>query len=239
MILLNKLRKFAKSKGYIFLQRISFPDSNSPLDLMKYLLHYFNENVGNFTIVQIGANDGKSRDDGIYDYVQNHKVKLYAIEPIPSAFEQLKKNYSHLNNVICVNAAIWHNDGKMSIYVVNETDTKEEKWSRYSSFSKEVIMKVKKTDPNVEIIQTEVPSYTLGTLVTKYSIRNINYLQIDTEGLDFEIIKMAFSAKIFPELIRFEHSHLSYQAKIECANLLANHGYGYISQKRDTIAVKT
>ena len=61
--------------------------------------------------------------------------------------------------------------------------------------------------------------------------------RLDTEGFDFEILKMLWETPFRPTLITFESEHLSRHDKLACAQELRREGYQYVTINRDTIAL--
>ncbi len=73
----------------------------------------------------------------------------------------------------------------------------------------------------------------------KYAIRNLNLLHIDTEGYDYEILKMIPFAEFDIDVIMFEHKHLSDSEYKKAIDLLHRNGYKTgRKDNADTIAVK-
>jgi FkbM family methyltransferase len=58
-----------------------------------------------FFFVNIGANDGVVADP-TYPFIQKYGWRGIAVEPVPYVFEQLKRNYAHLDGIILENAAV-------------------------------------------------------------------------------------------------------------------------------------
>ncbi len=57
----------------------------------------------------------------------------------------------------------------------------------------------------------EVQAVTLATLrslLDKHKILKYDFLQIDTEGFDYEVLKLAHIEANLPGLINYEHKHL-------------------------------
>ena len=61
-------------------------------------------------------------------------------------------------------------------------------------------------------------------------------MQLDTEGFDFEILKMLWRTPFRPKVIGFESLHLKRDDKLACAASLRREGIGYVTIDRDTIA---
>ena len=100
-------KKSAKTERLI--ESLSFSSG----DFIKFLINKKKINE----IIQIGANDGKS-DDFLRESI-NKDTKVLLVEPIESAFIELKKNYSDFTNVEFVNQAVDVDNGKKKIYSVN------------------------------------------------------------------------------------------------------------------------
>ena len=74
-------------------------------------------------------------------------------------------------------------------------------------------------------------------LLDKHRIKALDLLQIDTEGFDYEIIKMIDFKKIKPKLICFEHLHLSEATKRQCEEHLLKKGYRLEHFRSDSLAI--
>ena len=74
--------------------------------------------------------------------------------------------------------------------------------------------------------------------MSKHHIESFNFLCIDTEGYDFEVIKLIDLKKTHPEVILFESKNLSDKDFIEAKELLTSLGYTLFWEKGDTLAIK-
>jgi FkbM family methyltransferase len=205
-----------------------------------------------FFFVQIGANDGK-KNDPLYDLVLKYKLSGLLVEPLKNEFENLLKNYSSNGNLIFENSAISNKDGLQSIYEIKK-DFQDifykhtgEKATMMTSFNKDHVRKFlrrgmgeffkdKQADDYIDEVQVKTISF--DTLMQKHQIKNIDLLQIDTEGFDFEIIKMVDFDKYSPKLINYESVHLNTSDKAQCESLLKEKGYVLFNNKADTYAIK-
>ena len=61
---------------------------------------------------------------------------------------------------------------------------------------------------------------------------------IDTEGMDFEVIKSLDFSRFHPTIIQFEHIHLTDGNLTGCVELLTEHGYRFACVHRDVIAYR-
>jgi len=103
-----------------------------------------------------------------------------------------------------------------------------------TSFNKDHL--INNLPKGVPIKEVEVPTLSVATLLSKHSIKKIDLLQIDTEGYDFELIKMFCLDAVKPTIINFEHVAMPRQQRWECSRFLAAHGYDLASSKMDTVA---
>jgi FkbM family methyltransferase len=77
-------------------------------------------------------------------------------------------------------------------------------------------------------------------LVARYDITQVNYLKIDTEGLDFDIIKTIDFNSINIKLIKTEHEHISDQGYTleEMVDFLKENNYIIEIFETDIVAIK-
>lgn len=212
----------------------------------------FSKRTGRVTVVQIGANDGINNDP-IHKFIKRDNWQGVLLEPQKYVFEKyLKPLYKKTKGINVLNAALDVKDGVKPIYKISISNSR---WATgLTSFNKQVLeeavrsgyvenqagkegilLPVNKEDfiseEKVECISTE-------TLLKKFSIKNIDWLQIDTEGFDFEIIKMFNISATQPKVIVYENLHLSPVDKLECINHLKYNGYGCLNFGGNTLAMK-
>jgi FkbM family methyltransferase len=230
-----KIEKIMNKIGLAVFKNYRLKNDFKPLENLFYkALH------PNFFFIQIGANDGVSFDP-IYKLVTKEKVKGIAIEPVTDIFEKLKKNYKKHQQVKLLNLAIHKDQSEMKLYRVNPLIKEYPDWTKGTpSFNKShhKLSNILEKD----IVEETVKCISLNELVDKYSIQNIDLLQIDTEGYDSEIIKMIDFKKINPSIISFEHGMkqgiMTYKQFEECQILLLANNYNIIILENDAIAYK-
>jgi FkbM family methyltransferase len=202
-------------------------------------------------VLQIGANDGISNDP-IHHLLLDKKPDALLIEPLPDIFERLQKNYRDYSNVQLVNSAIAHSSEQLSIYRISpefeETYNhlyKKGNASGKSSLDKKQVENFLRSrlstyfqdkDPSLYVTEEKVQSMTFDELLNTYDITHIDLLQIDTEGYDYEIIKMLYETEIRPTVINYEHKNLSDGDRDECETLLLESGYSLLPLNNDTLA---
>lgn len=203
------------------------------------------------TCMQIGANDGIYCDP-IHKYIVGYNWKSLLVEPLKDVFQnQLSKTYQGFDKVILENCAIDRQEGERLIYRIGFTN---EKWALgLTSFNRENIEKhidsgyidrlahkngVATPDNKNEYILTEkVKTYPPNFLLKKHGFTKLNVLVIDTEGYDFEILKMMDYETYRPDLILFESKHLPETDFIQSQQFLKSLGYKLYWQKGDTLAI--
>lgn len=210
------------------------PEGN--IEPIRIALAYYLASRSDVIFVQIGACDGVS-EDPVHDFVKRGKMRAVLVEPIESSFVKLKHTYEKISNVSCVHAAIGEENGEKSFFVVREGAASfDPYWSpQLASFSKAHL--VKHGVPLGDINEVKVPVLTLETLFTKYKLEKIDILQIDTEGFDGEIVRMALDLPHIPECINFEHVHLNDVERTELFKLLSERGFGWAHDQSNTIAL--
>lgn len=221
------------------LTRPRFHEENS-IDLRALLAEAIERQNGTVVVLQIGANDGVMNDP-VHDAVISRGWHLYAVEPVPTTFARLEKNYAESPKVRCIPGAVGTEDGETPLYTIRQDRAVEGfPYHQFASFSRDVVERHWRYIPDVKdrVETIAVPTYTLTSLVEKFEIPRIDLLQIDTEGFDYEIIKMAFSAKIAPPILAFEWAHLSRSDMWDCRCALIEHGYRWLIDKGDVIAVR-
>lgn len=151
-------------------------------------------------IVQIGCNDG---NDEMYEMISNDPdTHALLIDANDSVLKLTKERYSKFKNVIIYNELITGTSGKYEFIIPHFDD---HPYSAHSSVYMDHIInhnhdinKVKKITMN---------GITLDQLLDKFKITEIDYLMIDCEGEDYNIIKSLDLIKYNIKKIKFEISH--------------------------------
>jgi FkbM family methyltransferase len=175
-------------------------------DHLYYLLNTRLKRTENFFLVQVGANDGKSFDP-VYDFIKKNpkKIKGILLEPLEDFYKQLVVNYKNFPNIKLLQMAIHNTEKSMTIYRVHPDKLKDSpEWAKgISSFNKDHHLKSKTLSEN--ILPVEVKCTNLNDLILKEGIKKIDFLCIDTEGYDSEIL-LNFNFNLYkPAIIHFEH----------------------------------
>lgn len=155
-------------------------------------------------IIQIGANNGK---DHVFDFVTDNidsLEKIILIEPIPFIIDELKNQYEEFKDKTYIeNIAISHNNENDHLVLYYLKNSNYE----VTSFSKEHVMIHNPSPTSYPMAEIEVPCLTINQVIEKYEVFNLDYLYIDTEGLDVYIISSIDFEKCDIKNIIFEMTH--------------------------------
>jgi len=208
------------------------------LELEPFLYHRLNR-TPDFFFVQIGANDGVYCDP-IHNFVTRNRVRGIAVEPLKDVFSRLVENYRSHPQIKPINVAIHPTEKEIDLHRV---DPKREDEATYRNSGMSSIRSdhhaLSGTPMDVMIVE-RVRCMSLDELLKSEGVTRIDLLQIDTEGFDFEIIKMIDFNQCKPHLIHFEHGLPDGVMKMEdlqaCITLLTNQGYYVVMETYDVLA---
>jgi FkbM family methyltransferase len=199
------------------------------LDVLELLLSS-EQKSSEFFFVQVGAHDGS---DNLSRFIRRNLWRGVLIEPQPEICKKLVENYGDQPQLRIENVAIGSTDRIMPMWTVKE-DTS------LASFDKTVLLR--RGYNQRQLIEISVTVMSVQSLVRKYSIFNIDLLQIDTEGHDFTILKLFLEhTRAPPRIIIYEHLLLSDAERTECVQMLGGLGYlmiPYGDREIDTLAYR-
>jgi FkbM family methyltransferase len=191
-----------------------------------------------FFFLQIGANDGMSFD-WLYEFVTSNRVTGVVVEPLADFFAELCHNYRNHPQVVPVNAAIHRTAREVDIYRVDPKAKGLPSWTKgIASVNPDHHQKSGTASEN--IIVERVRCITMQELFEQQAITHIDYLQIDTEGYDSEILNMIDYRVFKPSIIKFEHQMeagvMSREMFRKCFDTVYRAGYYLIMDRYDAVA---
>jgi FkbM family methyltransferase len=136
-------------------------------------------------VVDIGAHMGR------YTIISSKRVgangKVVAIEAHPGNFEMLKSNIklNQLTNVIPLNYAAYSKETKIKLYLPDE----ESGYTMHHSIMSNYVFTKYKDKTEDKFV--EVSANTLDYLLQLNEITDVNWVKIDVEGAEFEVLKGA------------------------------------------------
>ena len=175
--------------------------------------------------VQVGANDGLFGDP-LRPYVLAHDWTGILLEPQPDVFDRLKQNYADCaDRLVFENLAI-STDDKLTLYLppADWAGRGQTYAESIVSSNADVIARQIGTDPS-KLRQIDVPAMTLNALFEKHTISDLDLLQIDAEGYDWQVLQTLDLTRYQPHLIQIESGHLDRAALTAAAAHLNAAGY--------------
>ena len=176
-----------------------------------------------YTFIEIGSCDFNTL---------NHFPKLgkwtgVIVDPIKKYLDKIPR----VAGVQYINVAITEQNGKAKMFVFKDVVVDKDK--DYAGMST-----LHPLETNIErglYEEVEVDTITYATLLERCNINRVDYLKIDTEGHDFEILKQInYESNTRPRLIKVEHKHLDHNAM---SDFLISKGYSIDIQLDDIFAI--
>lgn len=169
----------------------------------------------------VGAGEGSY---GEWIKILNQNLsKCILVEGDESAYKILKDQYPNLE---VLNYCVDVEDSFKTFFL--------SPYGNVSSFIKENLIKYGVKEKN--IIEKKVNTYSLNKLLNQY---NIDWLRLDTEGLDYELIKSITPDNLNKlKYIQYEHINITEEEKIKCNLYLESLGYRVFMVGIDMVAIK-
>src|SRR5665213_151269 len=188
-----------------------------------------------FFFVQVGAHDGVSYDP-IRPYILEYKWRGILVEPQRRMFSSLQKNYKDNKHLILENCAIVNTDGPVNLYRPKQRAT-----GRTAPATLASILPVQLEG---DLEEESVAGMTLSSLLQKHKVQRLDFLQVDAEGFDDQIVSQALGLPemLRPRVMHFEIDWLAEKKiitlykELTCHGYRIHHGKGYPGN--DTVAVR-
>jgi len=195
---------------------MSYSQLNQDLEVLKF----YNNKIGGF-FIEIGASDGIELSN-TYLLEKKYNWTGICVEPIPNRFKLLCKNRP---NSVCCDNAVYKKSGKSVIFdIANNYDLLSGISSRIDSHHK-IEVECNKT-------QIIVKTISFNDLLEKYKAPLfIEYLSLDTEGSELEILKSVNLKKYIFGLIDVEHNYME-PRRTQIRELLTSNGYEFIRENQ-------
>ncbi len=216
----------------------------SPTEPIARVIFEFARAYPDATFVQVGANDGVEMDP-LRAEVKSRRWRGIMVEPVPYVFSALRENYGQNPRIALENAAITDTDGSRELFYLAEADPGApdlpDWYDNLGTFHREVIVKHRPAIPDFdERLRTrEVPCLTFRSLCRKHGLDSLDLIQIDTEGHDFEILKLVDLDSLRPRIVMYEHLHLDETARTDCSSYMRQHGYEEVADAVNTLCLRT
>tara|TARA_Y100000114_G_scaffold145033_1_gene154245 strand:- start:241 stop:828 length:588 start_codon:yes stop_codon:yes gene_type:complete len=158
-----------------------------------------------------------------------------------SNLKRIIQNTPNIENLIIEESAISDFDGELEFAEAKDTSSGSRTLGCWRRGISSVIQENHKGErlfdlgDNQEFIAEtyKVPCLTLDSLIKKHKVKNIDYLKIDVEGHEMNILD-AYSWSIKPSIIKMEHAHID---DIYAKTLLETLGYIVYVEHSDMYAL--
>jgi len=211
-------------------------------------------------IIVIGANDGISFDNlmpSLLQFILKKDIQYssFFIEPIQYYYNKLVENmiqYGNYNNIIkCYNFALHPFKKRENFYIVNpeliSSGELPDWFSGSSSFSYD-FLKIKHNLPDnaIHTVQVDCKNFDdlvsqmeldVNKLILKNGLYKFDYLQIDTEGFDNQILAMIDFNLYNIEIVKYEKSHFS-ESELEEVRIKMNEFYNCLDFGEDEVCFR-
>jgi FkbM family methyltransferase len=192
-----------------------------------------------FFFVNIGANDGVSNDP-IYPFLSTYRWRGIAVEPLGYLCDELRVNMAPFEGVAVEQAAIAAQPG--TFYYVSPDETEAQFVRQVGSLHKEYIEKTiglmrqhefegPVADGLEQRIQpVEVPCLTFDELLARHNVQRVDFLNIDAESADFEILMMIDFERWRPDILCVETATFTDAEQDEGMSILRARGYEFVER---------
>lgn len=182
------------------------------------VINFFKKNDGYF--IEIGASDGIELSN-TYLLEKKYNWKGICVEPIPGRFDMLCKNRP---NSLCSNKAVFSESNKTVIFdIANNSDL-------FSGISNCIDCHMETVNANKT--QIVVQTITLNDLLEQFNAPPfIEYLSLDTEGSELEILKAVDFQKYTFGIIDVEHNFVE-PRRTQIRELLTSKNYVFVKENQ-------
>ena len=192
--------------------------SYSQIGQDKEVVKYYKEKQNGF-FVEIGASDGIKFSNTLL-LEKKYNWKGICVEPIPKNYQLLCKNRP---NSICCDKAVYNTTDMDVVFDIANYDL-------LSGISSNI--DCHKIEVDKKKTQITVKTITLNDLLDYYNAPLfIDYLSLDTEGSELEILKNVNFNKYKFGLIDVEHNYVE-PRRTEIRKLLTSNNYIYIKENK-------
>lgn len=156
-----------------------------------------------FIVFDVGANQGEYS----MRISQINNVDVYAFEPHPRTFMRLRENTRSLPSIKCFNSAVSDTVGEIELFDYENADG-----SAHASLNAEIFSTVHRSKVTSHIVDVT----TIDTVVRESRLNRIDFLKIDVEGHELDVLKGA--SQILQEknisIIQFEFTQLNSTTRV-------------------------
>ena len=197
----------------------------------KYLEENVFKGYKGGVFVDVGAHDGVSINNTLYFEKYNGWTGIN-IEPIKEVYDKLLLNRPSSTNINC---AVCNFDG-MTDFLCNKGYTEMISGIK-DTFDIRHLQRLQRENNQTGSTTTIIKINTkkLETIFEEHKLSHINYLSIDVEGAEFEVVKSIQFDKVFIDVIGFENNFED--TGIHIIKYLENKNYVVIHKRLDIFMI--
>lgn len=223
-------------------------DSSETLNF-ENLLHSVLHHHKAISLLHIGAHDGKSFTDPLYNFVIQNEGRFYGVyvEPVEPTYQKLIGNLGEISGLTFLNVAVHPSLKSIEIHQMDGLARPSRKYATGLS----TVYKTRLLAGSHNLRPTSISTTTVRAITVEEAIdhlpieaQNIPLVVcVDTEGLDFEIVRSILLGPHRPLIIRFEHnlcdsrSEVDTEAYLDLVSDLNRIGYQVFTELNDATAI--
>lgn len=183
-------------------------------------------------VVQIGTNDG---DDDVRKFCLKEKPDfILLVEPFTVHNDKIRSNYEDIIDRIHLENIAIHptsNLDSLELFYADRDGIPNTGSSKFEVTSMVAQHLMNHGYSNSELKTFNVKAMTLNSLLDKYNLTTIDYLFLDIEGIDFEVLTSIDFNRYDIKHLQIEHIHLD---RDELESFMSGHGYHKLPALIDT-----
>ena len=185
---------------------------------------------GPSVFVKVGANDGLTGDPCRDLLRRDTRWSGLFVEPVPYCVERLRENYPDERRFKIAPVAIGNAAGAKPFYYVSADAAQAmpdlPTWhDQLGSFDRQNILDHLDGRLAPHVVEAEVEVQTLTGVIRRAGLGRVDFLHVDTEGFDLEVMRTLDLAAYRPATVFVEHSKLSDADAESLRRLLVDNGY--------------
>lgn len=180
-------------------------------------------------VVQIGTNNG---DDHVRDLCREISPDfILLVEPFPIHNPEIQRHYSAIPNYRIDNIAITSDsDSSKTLFFCDADGPIRGAGCNYHVTSIDPGHLVKHGYAAETLKTIQVPAMTLNDLLAKYRCEQLDFLFLDVEGIDFEVLRSIDFERFDITHLQVEHLHLDRE---ELISFMASKGFAPLERGID------
>ena len=204
------------------------PDLYSQNGEQDFVLEFFKGQQTGF-FVDIGASDGVHHSNTRSLALRGWRGAL--IEPVPELFWRLQDTYANSDGFQLINAAIANTDGYGKMRVVRDGVTQAGIDDRNTLDARVAENLTKEGNCLPTFDSREARLMSVKTLLSRLGRQHVDFLSVDTQGTEPQIVRGLIDAGVTPKLILWEGQRCRDEVT-RLENFLLDAGYAQVFQNQ-------